>query len=469
MVRDLNGKRATVVGLARSGVGAANLLSRLGAAVTVTDKKKPQELAGFLDHLDPAVKKELGHHPLSLFEETDLIVISPGVPLTIAPLRQAAARGIPVIGELELAYQLISGDALPQAKRPLLLAVTGTNGKSTTASLVYAMMKNGGFGTLFGGNIGTALTEVLSGSTEQGGRAECFVVEVSSFQLETIETFRPTCASILNITPDHLDRYHSLEEYTGAKCRIALNQREGDVLILNADDEMTEEVLNRIKGSPRILYFSRKRPVEGAYYREGRIVFSIPRLQGVTAPPDFAVPGSAIAIKGVHNIENAMAASLMALVSGCGADAVAETLRSFPGLEHRLEAVRELDGVTFINDSKGTNVGAVIKSLESFSEPVVLIAGGRDKDSDFAVLRPLVKERVKALVLIGEAREKLRKALGDVAQTVMEDDFQSAVARAKQLAAPGDVVLLSPACASFDMFKDFEDRGRQFKKLVNAL
>ncbi|NTU42139.1 MAG: UDP-N-acetylmuramoyl-L-alanine--D-glutamate ligase [Nitrospirales bacterium] len=531
MIMDFRGKRVAVVGIARSGVGAANLLSAMGADVTVTDRKSPQDLQGFLEGLLPEVKQEIGHHPEHLFTDADLIVISPGVPLSIAPLRLAAEKGVPIIGELELAFLAVSHQpSAISTQMPEFLAVTGTNGKSTTTMLLYEMMKAGGFDTLLGGNIGYALTEEIykrgqgPGSRvqkeEDNGREElesvslpsldpgpltldpvavfpdpgpltqdpCFIVaEVSSFQLETIDSFRPRVAAILNVTPDHLDRYTSMEEYLEAKCRVFLNQQAGDFLVLNADDPMTEEILERVQGQgsrvqeetgreaggashesggagPKIYFFSREKEVKGVWCRDGVIRFDLPGLAS-----DFRFHTSYFRIKGVHNIENAMAAALMALLSGCSPEAVAATLRTFPGLEHRLELVRELDGVQYINDSKGTNVGAVIKSLEGFTSPVILIAGGKDKHGDFEELRPFVQGKVKALVLIGEARELIGKALGDLAPVSMETDFLSAVRRAKALASPGDVVLLSPACASFDMFRDFEDRGRQFKEIVQGL
>ncbi len=489
---DLKGKRITIVGLARSGVGAANLLSKLGALVTVTDKKNIRELETFLKKLNPDIKLQLGNHPAELFENTDLIIVSPGVPLNITPLKAASEKGIKIIGELELAYQIVHSSSLianrnnefsihePSAMshEPSFLAVTGTNGKSTTTALIYEMVKNSGFNAIVGGNIGNALTEEIQKIiSHQPSSVSYIVAEVSSFQLETIDTFRPKGAAILNITPDHLDRYHSMSDYIDAKCRIFLNQRSGDFLVLNADDPATEEIKkigNRqwaIGNRPEIFYFSRKKEVKGIFYKDGLMRFNIPEVEAHgLLPIDYCLDPSTFKIKGVHNIENAMAASLMALLSGCSADTVINTLKIFPGLEHRLEFVREIDGVKFINDSKGTNVGAVIKSLESFSEPVVLIAGGRDKDSDFTILRPLIKEKVKSLVLIGEARDKIKKAVGDVAEHVfMEEDFKAAVIKAKQAASPGDVVLLSPACASFDMFRDFEDRGRQFKKAVMEL
>ncbi|MFO0752307.1 MAG: UDP-N-acetylmuramoyl-L-alanine--D-glutamate ligase [Thermodesulfovibrionales bacterium] len=476
---DVKGKAVTVLGLARSGVGAARLLERLGARVTVTDRKSPQELAPYLVRLGPGIRQVLGEHPPELFEAASLVVVSPGVPLTLAPLQRAAEKGVRIVGELELAYQAVAQGlcrvACGEDRPPAFLAVTGANGKSTTTTLLYEMLKENGNGVLVGGNIGNALTEEILKAEETACRrspaVDSIVVEVSSFQLETIETFRPRGAAILNITPDHLDRYRSMEEYVGAKCRIFENQETDDFLVLNADDPVAASLETKKPGStrkgPRVFFFSRQREVRGAYYRDGLIRFALPEPAQVSS--SFVLDPASFRIRGVHNIENAMAASLMALLSGCSGDAVRRALAAFPGLEHRLEFVRERSGVQFINDSKGTNVGAVIKSLESFSSPVVLIAGGRDKDGDFTLLRPLVAERVKALVLIGEAKEKIRKAAGGGKEVFMTDDFGAAVRKARDYAAPGDVVLLSPACASFDMFRDFEDRGRQFKKIVEEL
>ncbi|MGD0282003.1 MAG: UDP-N-acetylmuramoyl-L-alanine--D-glutamate ligase [Dissulfurispiraceae bacterium] len=461
---DVKGKKVIVVGLARSGVGAANLLHRLGASVTVTDKKKHEELGPYIEELREGIRCELGSHPKELFEAADLVVISPGVPLSIAPLKAAAERGIKIIGELELAWQAAGNG------KTAFLAITGTNGKSTTTSLLDAILKKGGYNTLLGGNIGKALTTAMAGAEGQtSGPHDFFVAEVSSFQLETVHTFKPHGAAILNITRDHLDRYASMQGYIDAKCRIFLNQDQDDFIVLNADDAATMEIEDRIERQfssgrgPSKFYFSRKQATAGAYYNNGVIYFELPGF------PSFSLHTSAIRIKGVHNIENAMAASVMAILSGCGCDAVADALAEFPGLEHRLEFVREIDGIRFINDSKGTNVGAVIKSLESFDGPVILIAGGRDKDGNFSELRPFIRDKVKALVLIGEARDKIRKAIGDSTEIIMEDGLGDAVAKAMELALPGDIVLLSPACASFDMFRDFEHRGRQFKEIVANL
>lgn len=481
---DINKKRVTVLGLARSGVGAANILAEFGADVTVTDKKEKEYLKEYLDKLHPKIKTVLGQHPAEIFLNADLLIVSPGVPLWINPLNLARNKGIRIIGELELAYQIITNGLFLKSfsreglnitdtaisHQPSFLAVTGTNGKSTTTALLYEMVKRSGFNTLLGGNIGNALTAEFLNLKFQISNLDYIVSEVSSFQLESIEAFRPKVATILNITQDHLDRYSSMSDYIEAKCMIFKNQTNEDFLVLNADDPITNIIESekiKIKSQrPRVFYFSRQRKVEGAYYKDGVIYYNIPELKTLL---DFRLYPSNFLIRGVHNIENAMSASLMALLAGCNPEGIEEAVKSFSGLEHRLEFVREIDGVKYINDSKGTNVGAVMKSLEGFEEPVVLIAGGRDKDSDFTILRPLIKSKVKSLILIGEAKEKIKKAVGDLTDVFIQEDLRSAVSKAKEIASPGDVVLLSPACASFDMFRDFEDRGMQFKEIVRAL
>jgi UDP-N-acetylmuramoylalanine--D-glutamate ligase len=496
---ETTGKKVIVFGLARSGVGAANLLSRLGSAVTVTDVKAETDLAEYTNQLSPEVKSCLGGYP-EVLNGTDLVVVSPGVPLTVEPLVKAREQGIKIIGEFELAYQLITSKFTDRGSgsSPKFLAVTGTNGKSTTTALLNHMLTKAGRKTIFGGNIGKALTgEILKivgsqqptvyspgptkdkySALEGQGTADYklsgtdyVVAEVSSFQLESIDKFRPMGAAILNITPDHMDRYHLPSDYIDAKCRIFENQGQDNFLVLNADDPVTAEIAKRIgmqggKGRemPLIYYFSRKHKVKGAFLKEGAISFNLPDVSG-----SFAIQPSSFKIKGVHNLENAMASAAMALLAGCPPSAVEGALLDFPGLEHRMEFVRELDGVKYINDSKGTNVGAVMKSLEGFSEPIVLIAGGRDKAGDFNPLRPLIKEKVKALVLIGEAAAKMRDALGDVTNTLLASDLNEAVIIARKGAVTGDIVLLSPGCASFDMFTDFEDRGRRFKAIVEGL
>jgi UDP-N-acetylmuramoylalanine--D-glutamate ligase len=481
---EIRDKKVTVVGLARSGVGAANLLSDRGAAVTVTDVKTEKELSDQIGKLAPSVRLALGGHPDAVFASADLVVISPGVPLEIGPIVDARKRGLPVIGELELAYRMLNDGQAETEKEIPFLAITGSNGKSTTTALLDHMVKRSGFHSILGGNIGNALTEEIlkeSGARSRGKNSslrtphpslDFVVAEVSSFQLEAIMAFRPRVAAILNITPDHMDRYHSLSGYAGAKAKIFENQREGDSLVINADDPrtvaITEEKLRGRTGGPAVFYFSRREKVQGVSCTGREVVCNFPDLAGLDPGRPF-ISAEEIGIKGVHNLENAMAASAMALLAGCPAGAVIESLREFRGLEHRLEYVRTLGGVRYFNDSKGTNVGAVMKSIESFREPLILIAGGRDKAGDFAELGDLVSRKVKALVLIGEAAGKIKDALGGRTETVMAKDLSEAVAVSRKKAEPGDVVLLSPACASFDMFRDFEDRGRQFKKIVMSL
>jgi UDP-N-acetylmuramoylalanine--D-glutamate ligase len=477
-------KKITVVGLARSGVGAANLLAFLGADVTVTDMKSGPQLDEVIKKLDKRVAVVAGHHPPELFEAADLIIVSPGVPSDIPLLRAARGKGIRIIGELELAYEILHDRF--RGPCPEILAITGSNGKSTTTTLLYEMLVQGNIRAVLAGNIGNSVAaEVLNllAGDQAAPIPQYLVVELSSFQLETTDEFRPEGSAILNVTPDHLDRYHEMEAYMEAKCRISLKQGGTEYLVLNADDPLTPDVLNiimRQKGGedmPSVFYFSRARKVEGVYLENGLIRFNLPHNGPGMSSKGIAPPGmndsldpAAFKIKGVHNIENAMAASLMAYLSGCGIEAIRDTLEVFPGLEHRLEFVRELDGVRYINDSKGTNVGATMKSLEGFSEPVILIAGGRDKAGDFTLLRPLLKDKVKKVILVGDAAGKIGGAVSDIVDCAHAGyDFGLAIAMAREAASAGDIVLLSPACASFDMFSDFEDRGRQFRRMVAEL
>jgi UDP-N-acetylmuramoylalanine--D-glutamate ligase len=444
-----------VVGLARSGVGAANLLVKEGREVVATDRKREEDLSDSLRELDPGVRLELGGHPRGLAEGASLVVVSPGVPSDIALIKKAREAGAEVIGELELGWRAYEG--VP------FYAVTGTNGKSTTVSLLAMMMERSGRRCLLGGNIGRPLTAEAAA----GVGADCVVAEVSSFQLETVVRFHARGAAILNVTPDHMDRYDSMESYMKAKADIGINQGPGDFLVLNADDpgcaELNERFISRVAGREG-LFFSRKHEVRGVYIKDDGIFVNL------GASSDGAlIPCADIGIKGVHNLENAMAASLLALCAGCPAEAVASALRDFCGLEHRLEFVREVRGATYVNDSKGTNVAAAVKSLEGFSGPVVLIAGGRDKGGDFRPLARLLEDKARAVVLIGEASEKMEGEFTGSANCVRASDMEDAVRQALEMAEEGDTVLLSPACASFDMFRDFEERGRVFKEAVNRL
>ena len=442
---DFTGKRVTVVGMARSGIAAARALYALGAIVTVTDKKPPDQLGAQVKALGSGrIAVAAGGHPDRIFIETDLVVLSPGVP-KIPQILQAQRHGVKVISELELAWLLSSSP---------YIGITGTNGKSTVTTLVGLMLEQSRKKVLVAGNIGNALTEdprLLAGQ-------DWIVAELSSFQLEDIETFRPQVAAVLNLTQDHLDRYHDIAEYGEAKARIFMNQQRDDFLVLNFDDPLVKSFSRR--ASATVIPFSRlQRFNPGACVLDGHLVFNGRRVCRVDE----------IKIKGVHNLENALAAAAVSLCAGADSGTVADVLRKFPGLEHRLEFVRQKDGVTYINDSKGTNVGAVLKSVEGFTQPVILIAGGLDKGSDFSPLNDLFKKKVKLLILIGKAADKMAEVLGTANETLFAKTLQDAVTLASHRAQAGDVVLLSPACASFDMFRDFEDRGKQFKEAVKAL
>jgi UDP-N-acetylmuramoylalanine--D-glutamate ligase len=440
-----HGKRVTVVGLARSGIAAARALHAQGAIVTVTDKKPLGQLTAQVKALgSDAIAVEAGGHPAQIFFETDYIVLSPGVPKS-ARILEARRHGIKVISELELAWMLSNAP---------YVGITGTNGKSTVTTLVGLMLAQAKKKVLVAGNIGIALSEDIA----QLSGKDWIVAELSSFQLEDIESFRPGIATILNLTQDHLDRYSSIEEYGEAKARIFMNQQKDDFLVLNFDDPVVKSYTKNTAAT--VIPFSRKlRFNPGACVHEGYLMFNNRRI----------IAADEIRIGGAHNLENALAATALSILAGADDRSVAAVLRSFPGLEHRLELVRTKDGVSYINDSKGTNVGAVVKSVEGFSRPVILIAGGLDKGSDFRPLRDLFKHKVRLLILVGAAADKIANAVGTATETVFAQTLQEAVRFASGRAAQGDVVLLSPACASFDMFKDFEDRGKQFKETVMSL
>jgi UDP-N-acetylmuramoylalanine--D-glutamate ligase len=450
---DLKGKRVTVVGLARSGAAAAALLLRERATVSVTDRRPAGELSQWMARFEPgAIRWFVGAHPDEAFRDADLIVLSPGVPLGSPPLQAAQARGIPIWGELELAARFVSAP---------IVAITGSNGKSTTTALTGEMCRGAGRRTFVGGNFGVPLSEAAQPGSAWGE----IVVEVSSFQLESVVTFRPTVAALLNVTPDHLDRYPDFEAYARAKCRIFERQRGEDAAVLNADDPVCRDPAFTGRIAARRVLFSRlaEPPSDGVWVDGGAIVYRVGDRCGRILALDH------LRIAGVHNVENAMAAAAVALLRGIDVAVIENVLSEFRGLEHRSEFVRELRGVTYINDSKGTNVGAAQKSIESFTRPVILIAGGVGKGADFSALRPLVARRVKKAVLIGDARPQLRRAFEGVTTVAEANGLEEAVRIASESAVPGDVVLLSPACASFDLFRDFEERGRRFKALVNAL
>jgi len=457
VTEELKGKKVTVVGLARSGVAAAHLLHAVGAEVTVVDAKEEIQLSQAFARLDrSAIRVMVGPGYETALDGADLVVVSPGVPTELDILNKVRARHVPVIGELELAYRFLDAP---------VLAVTGTNGKSTTVTLIGLLLKEGGKRVFVGGNLGPPLCEaalITYRSRAQGSPYDYVVAEVSSFQLETIARFRPWVAMLLNITPDHLDRYPALAPYIAAKARIFMNQTQADYAVLNHDDERTLAFRTGLKAHE--LGFSRTGPVnEGAFLDGDQLVMRFKgQRQSICNSSEIRVPGA-------HNVSNAMAASIVAHLCGCPPDVMRRVLSTFPGLEHALELVRERDGVCFINDSKGTNVDATMKALESFDRPIVLIAGGKDKGGDFGKLRDVVARRVKRLVLIGEAAPRIEQVLEGLKPISHAPSFRDAVQVAAQSAQSGEVVLLSPACASFDMFVDYQDRGRQFKTLVNGL
>ena len=460
---ELAGSKVTVVGLARSGVAAARLLQAAGAVVTVADKKNPSELHRMLEQLDRSrVTVNLGGGYESALETADLVVISPGVPYRMDALERVRRRGVKVLSELELASRFLSAP---------ILAVTGTNGKSTTVTLIGKMLQRSGKRVFVGGNLGTALSEaagqVLHAS--QAGRPDPFdllVVEVSSFQLETVERFHPWIAAILNVTVDHQDRYDSIDEYVAAKHRIFANQTASDYALFNLDDARVAALRCQVKA--RVLGFTRSSSlpldVAGGTYLDGDRIMTT-----VAGERQKVCRLGEIKIIGHHNVQNAMAAATYALLSGCPLDAIRAELREFPGLEHALEIVRDRRGVRFINDSKGTNVDATLKALESIDQPIWLIAGGRDKGGDFSRLAPAIRQRVKRLVLIGEAAPLIAEAVTGYQAIDRAGTLREAVELAAVGATAGEVVLMSPACASFDMFADYQDRGRQFKALVHGL
>jgi len=447
---DLHGRKVLVVGLARTGLATTAFLKARGAMVSTTEMKSKQEMEEVIQELERMglSQMEWGGHQTETFVSQDLIVVSPGVDLKMDPVQEAMKKGIEVISEIELACRFIQ---LP------IIAVTGTNGKTTTTHLIGEMLKEEGKRVGVGGNVGEPLILFAEG----GDRWEVLVVEISSFQLEAIEAFRPKVSVLLNITEDHLDRYTRYEEYIEAKARIFANQNSGDVAILNGDDPIVKELGKKIKAK-KILFSLKEKVREGAFSNGEKILL---RLKGKEERYSLAKTP----LKGVHNVENMMAALTAARIYGASKKAVETALNHFEGLEHRLEFIREIDGVRFFNDSKGTNVGSVVKSLQSFSDPVLLIAGGKDKKGDLSPLRDLIRERVKRLILIGEAKERMGRELGGLTDTVMAQTLEEAVRLAYQTAKRGDVVLLSPACSSFDMFKDYKERGRVFKEAVRRL
>ncbi|HUP38440.1 MAG TPA: UDP-N-acetylmuramoyl-L-alanine--D-glutamate ligase [Candidatus Limnocylindria bacterium] len=449
--QSLAGKTVSVVGLAKSGVAAARLICRLGGRVLASDSSPlealPAEARG-LERLDCALWA--GGHPDAAFVGANLIVVSPGVPLELPALVAMRARGVPIIGELELAWRVMEAD---------VIAITGTNGKTTTTALTGELLRTQVRPVLVGGNIGTPLAEHALEFPGDG----IVIAEVSSFQLDAVDRFRPRVGAILNVTPDHLDRHGTFERYVDAKARMLANQTPTDCAVLNADDPVTAGLGSRVRG--RVIWFSRLTTLtHGVFIYDGWVVA---KLNGRT---ERICPVTEITLRGQHNVENVLAATACALWTGMSPSAIRRGIAAFRGVAHRIERVHDDRGVVYYNDSKGTNVDSTIKALESFSEPVILIAGGKGKGQDFGPLAAAACGRVRHAILIGEDRGRIRAALEP--SGIPAEDAESmddAVRRARDAARVGDVVLLSPACASFDMFHNFEHRGDVFKSVVRAL
>jgi UDP-N-acetylmuramoylalanine--D-glutamate ligase len=447
---DLKNKRVLVVGLGKSGVASALFLKSRGARVTVSDSKPEAELRDeILLLLEHGITVETGGHGDRTFREQDLIVVSPGVPVDAPQLVQARLQGEPVIGEIELAARYMAGP---------IAAITGANGKTTTTSLAGEIIAAGNFPTLVGGNIGTPAISLVG----QAGPATWTVLEVSSFQLETIVEFRPRIAAILNITPDHLDRHKTFANYVNAKARVFENQRPEDFTILNGDDPTTAELSGRTRA--QLFWFSRKKAVEkGAFARGAHIYFRDGHTErGV-------MPLAEVPLKGAHNLENVLAGVSIGVLVGCQPEQIRQAVRNFKAVEHRLEFVAQVAGVDYYNDSKATNVDATIKALESFPANIHLILGGKDKGSDYTVLHELLRQRVKRVYTVGAAAAKIESQIQGVAEVDHAETLENAVRRASESASPGDVILLAPACASFDQFQSYEHRGRTFKEIVHSL
>jgi UDP-N-acetylmuramoylalanine--D-glutamate ligase len=456
---ELHNKRVLVVGLGKSGVASALFLKAQGARVTVSDTKTGDELHNEIPVLlDHGITVETGGHGERTFRGQDLIVVSPGVPVDAPPLLQARSVGGEIIGEIELAAQFLPGP---------IVAITGSNGKTTTTTLTGEILTAGGFQALVGGNIGTPAISLV----ENANPETVIVLEVSSFQLETICTFRPKVAVVLNVTPDHLDRHRTFEAYTDAKARIFDNQQADDFAVLNADDPTCVAMASRTRA--QVFWFSRQKEVkQGAWVRDGNILFR----DGGGQREIMQV--SEIPLKGAHNLENALAAVCAGALMGSAPAKIRQAVREFKAVEHRLEFVATIQGVDYYNDSKATNVDATLKALESFPANIHLILGGKDKGSDYSVLNGLLRQRVKRVYTIGAASEKIGSQIvssksGDTQsghpEVVRAETLENALRKANAVAQPGDVVLLAPACASFDQFKNYEHRGQVFKEIVLAL
>ena len=443
---ELAGKKVLIVGAARSGIAAARFMLGHGATVALTDQKPIEKWTPEAVALKEAGVGLLpGEAPSWLLDQLDLVVVSPGVPATIIPIRYAERAGAEVIGEVELAARYLKGR---------LVAITGSNGKTTTTSLIGELLRDAGLKVQVGGNIGTALISMVESSRDDGWT----VAELSSFQLETIKTFHPSIAVVLNVTPNHMDRYETFNDYAAAKHRIFMNQTPNDVAVLNADDPTVSSWVSGLRA--QVMQFSVRKEVENGVFLRGReLIFREQVLLNV----------GEMKLRGLHNVENVAAAFAVGIAAGASIESMSATVKQFDPVEHRLEFVTEIDGVKFYNESKATSVDATLKALEAFAEEVgkvVLILGGRGKQAPYAPLDALIRAKVRKLILIGEDAETIANELGNSAAFEHATDMKDAVSRAFAAAENGDVVLLAPACASFDMFDSFEHRGKVFKEEV---
>ena len=447
---ELKGKKVLVVGLGKSGLAAALFLRRRGAHVTVSDVRSAEALAKDIPALlEAGIMVEAGGHGLLTFRRQDLIVVSPGVPMNTPELMQVRSFGLPVIGELELAARFLKGR---------IVAITGSNGKTTTTALLGEILKEAGIPTLVGGNIGVPVIELIEQSTDETWS----VLEVSSFQLESTDQFHPSIAVILNITPDHLDRHGSFENYALAKERIFAAQDEHDFVVLNADNVRAAQAASR--SAANVYWFSVEHSVkQGAWLAQGSVVYR-PSKDAAT---EKVMPLSGIPLKGAHNVENVLAAVVAARLAGASATAIRHAIESFQAVEHRLEFVAAVNGIEFYNDSKATNVDATAKAVAAFDSGIHLILGGKDKGSDYTLLAQLLRARVRAVYTIGSAAAKIESQLRGIVSIQSCETLDNAVSAAAAAARPGEVVLLAPACSSFDQFENYEHRGRIFKELVS--
>lgn len=450
---NLKNKKVLLVGLAKTGVSTIKHLNRLGAKVVVNDIKDKDTLKDILDELSDLNNVEyiLGYHPENV-DDVDITVVSPGVPLDLPFILKLKSKNIEIIGEVELAYRL--------SQNPIFIGITGTNGKTTTTSLVGEIFKKASRDTYIVGNIGNPVIDTVGIANENS----VLVTELSSFQLESIDKFKPHVSAILNFTEDHLNRHHTMKAYIEAKARIFENQDSKDFCILNYDDEDVRSLSDSVKAKK--IFFSRKKSLEyGIYLDEKKnIIINIDEKITLLNKDELSLPGD-------HNLENCMAAAAIAYVSNIDIDVIRKVLKTFAGVEHRQEFVRNLNGIMFVNDSKATNPDSSIKAVQSYNRPIVLIAGGMDKQSSFDEFLDIAKENVYALVLLGETAQKIKECAQNKGfdNITIVKDMKEAVNASYQIAKDGDVVLLSPACASWDMYKSFEVRGIDFKDNVNNL